>query len=505
MEDPLLLRWPDSPTGTPSPAHSHSSTFSLGSYNVELLRLILAFNGFTLSTGPSATLFWGTSRECDALPAPPPHRYLNHFPKSNETLCNKGELASLLQNHPRFREFPRFFPLTFTLLKERERLFERMKANPLSLYIAKPPCGSCGNGIRLVQYADFDSIPRGYVVSEYISTPLCLNGFKFDLRIYVLVTSFAPLRAFLYRNGLARFATQTYSNQTTDVFSHLTNATLNKKGRHWSKEFKWTLNDLLGELRVRYGKTQEEIMNQIIRVVSLTLALVQPAMASFSSAHCFELFGFDLLFDRDFTLWLLEINSFPSMGFRSEIDWAVKAPLIAQALSIVGIQANRDPSQRDMVAVENLQNTRSGNGFICLFPSEASKPFARFCVMPRRPSFCGVASLDTILGALHPAQASWLLLRYLSVLEQQMRLGVLGRKARDRVHHFLAAQGFNSARLTTNLRVILHNFIMRETGQIVQSNVDTSFFAKLPESVELGEIVAQCSHFSIPHTMFLFE
>jgi hypothetical protein len=45
---------------------------------------------------------------------------------------------------------------------------------------------------------DFDSIPRHYGVSEYVSNPLCIDGFKFDLRVYVLMTSFASLRAFLY-------------------------------------------------------------------------------------------------------------------------------------------------------------------------------------------------------------------------------------------------------------------------------------------------------------------
>lgn len=30
--------------------------------------------------------------------------------------------------------------------------------------------------------------------------------------------------------------------------------------------------------------------------------------------HCFELFGFDFLFDEDFRIWLLEINTNPYLG-----------------------------------------------------------------------------------------------------------------------------------------------------------------------------------------------
>ena len=52
---------------------------------------------------------------------------------------------------------------------------------------------------------------HGYLVSKYLSKPHLLRGFKYDMRIYILVTSFEPLRAYIFQEGLVRLATQPYS------------------------------------------------------------------------------------------------------------------------------------------------------------------------------------------------------------------------------------------------------------------------------------------------------
>ena len=67
------------------------------------------------------------------------------------------------------------------------------------------------------------------VASRYISNPLLINGLKFDLRIYIAVTSIDPLRIYIYKEGMARFATEPYDlKNPRNRFVHLTNYSLNK-------------------------------------------------------------------------------------------------------------------------------------------------------------------------------------------------------------------------------------------------------------------------------------
>lgn len=96
----------------------------------------------------------------------------------------------------------------------------------------KPSASSCGRGIKVLSKTAHVGKKQGCVVSKYVHKPLLINGFKFDMRLYVLVTSYDPLKIYLYKDGLVRFATEKYSLNPSSLkkrFIHLTNYSVNKK------------------------------------------------------------------------------------------------------------------------------------------------------------------------------------------------------------------------------------------------------------------------------------
>ena len=89
------------------------------------------------------------------------------------------------------------------------------------MYIAKPDSSSQGRGIFLFKNPQHPQIQplihagtNDMIIQKYLTKPFLIDGLKFDFRVYVLVASCDPLRVFVYKEGLARFATHPYEVPT---------------------------------------------------------------------------------------------------------------------------------------------------------------------------------------------------------------------------------------------------------------------------------------------------
>lgn len=114
-----------------------------------------------------------------------------------------------------------------------ERKLLKLKADAeKSIWILKPQASSCGRGIRLITRETLPTVPlaKKAVVQRYLHQPHLIGGVKYDLRLYVAVTSFDPLKVYLFPHGFARFSTAKYTlKNLTSRFAHLTNYSVNKK------------------------------------------------------------------------------------------------------------------------------------------------------------------------------------------------------------------------------------------------------------------------------------
>jgi tubulin polyglutamylase TTLL5 len=194
------------------------------------------------------------------------------------------------------------------------------------------------------------------VVAKYISDPLCIDGHKCDIRIYAAVTSFDPLIIYIYEEGLVRLATVKYERNVENLWNpcmHLCNYSINKYHTDYIKSMdagdedvghKWTLSALLRHLRNQGCNTEQLMLNIEDVIIKSILSCAQPIVAACrmfvpNQNNCFELFGFDILIDDTLKPWLLEVNLSPSLGCDTPLDTKVKACLLTDLLTLVGIPA----------------------------------------------------------------------------------------------------------------------------------------------------------------------
>lgn len=94
-------------------------------------------------------------------------------------------------------------PQTFLLPGENMQFIRKFREcglkDALNYWILKPVGLSRGRGIQLINKLQDVIFSEPVVLQRYIMNPLLVDGFKFDMRIYVLVTSINPLEAFVYR------------------------------------------------------------------------------------------------------------------------------------------------------------------------------------------------------------------------------------------------------------------------------------------------------------------
>ena len=209
-------------------------------------------------------------------------------------------------------------------------------------------------------------------MSFYIDRPLLINNKKFDMRVYVLVTSYNPLRCYMYQEGLARFATEEYTNDPNilrNKFVHLTNFSINKRNlknyvkndgktssaagtEHDADEdpeqessSKWSLRFLRKYMTKKFSKEKcFQLFEGCKDVIVKTLISVEPNIVQDLNKCgnrqkcCFEVYGFDIMFDEDLKPWVLEVNCLPSLSSSSMFDKQVKTQLIADTFTLIGFR-----------------------------------------------------------------------------------------------------------------------------------------------------------------------
>ncbi|KXZ54003.1 hypothetical protein GPECTOR_5g114 [Gonium pectorale] len=300
-----------------------------------------------------------------------PHQRVNHFPNHYE-LTRKDLMVKNIKRYQ--KQFKReggdpteldIIPTTFVLpqdymlfAEEFRRCLQQLGGSAHAdgsggaTWIMKPSSRSQGKGIFLINKLSqikqwsVGSLPPAlrsgtdsYVVSRYIDNPLLIGGKKFDMRIYVVVTSFKPLKVYMSRLGFCRFCAVKYSAEVGELrndFMHLTNVAIQQTGEDYNEQHgnKWPMDHLRLYLEGTRGvEAADRLFADIEGVILKSLRACQNIIAN--DRHCFELYGYDIIIDDTLKAWLIEVNASPSLSTTTQADRLLKHRVISDTLDIV--------------------------------------------------------------------------------------------------------------------------------------------------------------------------
>nr|KAJ3422312.1 putative tubulin polyglutamylase ttll9 [Polyrhizophydium stewartii] len=308
------------------------------------------------------------------------HQRINHFRNHYELtrkdllVKNVKRMIKTIEKEYGKQESLKFeFISTSYVLPQEHALFqEEFKRNSGGVWIMKPVGKAQGKGIFLInkmsQIANWKKDPRlkgargtagggedgdgpeAYIVQRYIENPYLIGGKKFDIRAYVLVTSYYPLVVYIHRNGFCRFSNSQFSMQAKDIsnlYIHATNVAIQKTSPNYDgdKGCKWLLRNLKMFLISKHGAAAvDELFTEMEALVVRSLMSVQKVMIN--DKHCFELYGYDILIDSNLKPWLLEVNASPSLTAETQFDYDLKYAMLNDCFDVVDLERRYEKDKR---------------------------------------------------------------------------------------------------------------------------------------------------------------
>ena len=162
------------------------------------------------------------------------------------------------------------------------------------------------------------------IIQKYIENPLLYYGRKCDMRIWVLLTQ--SMKVYVFKEGHLKTCSIEYNINSKDAFAHITNYSFQKYNSNFQKyekgnevpfyEFQKFIDENYKE---KNYNIKNNLLSQIKEIVKITMRSAKDKINKNHRSFQFEIFGYDFMMDKDFNLFLIEINTNP--GLEESSPW----------------------------------------------------------------------------------------------------------------------------------------------------------------------------------------
>lgn len=255
-------------------------------------------------------------------------------------IVSKNKLWELLKNYHGRDRAKLIMPETWILNDPQEMKLFKKKYYKNNIYILKKNVQrkeglKLTNNLREIINAHKDNYK---VVQRYNTNLFLINNRKVNLRIYLLIVCHkGKVTAYLHKQGKCIYTNKEYNDNLFDFESNITSYHLDM---NVYKENPFSLDELRQFLQYK-NQNQELLFNKINNIIYQTIIAVKDHLCNLRNIYnnqTFQLFGLDIIFDRNMNPYLLEMNKGPDMIPRNDIDRHMKFKVNTDMFNILGVK-----------------------------------------------------------------------------------------------------------------------------------------------------------------------
>ena len=235
--------------------------------------------------------------------------------KSSKLINNKIHLPSLVTSNN--NNDPNCTNIASN--KERSRNTKDKKNNHNKNTLSNAGSISMNRGYPVLKYNPNTYQNSNIIIQKYIEKPLCYNGRKCDMRLWVLLTW--EFNLYLFKEGHFKATSLPYDVNSIDSYVHLTNYSVQKYNKNFAKyetgneisfqDFENSVNNTIN--------VKKDLLPKVKEIIIHSMKSVAGKINKAERKICFEIFGYDFMFDENYIPYLLEVNTNPGLEISSPL------------------------------------------------------------------------------------------------------------------------------------------------------------------------------------------
>lgn len=275
---------------------------------------------------------------------------LNYFPEGYRMYVRNECLQFFkIMNSKKYEQNKKHTPIQY-MMKAGYGVHRGVGVEILDLELEKKLREQYDNGSKCGE------ISQNLIAQKYIADPILYKGHKFDFRMYMLVSSVNPMKIY-YHDGFLRVSLEKYDKTSLQENMHKTNTELSKKIiKDCDKYGKKHNNMTAEEMRDFQMQTLEQLADHLYQTGqvkdpnwlenylrpefkrSYLAAAKMIEERYYKSSDVFEMYGVDLIMDKDFRLYIIEVNASPMVVGTSSKKTSLMKNMLTGLLNITFAQ-----------------------------------------------------------------------------------------------------------------------------------------------------------------------